>query len=1499
MNLYANVHQNFSNTGSISIFIFGTPGEIVDLEAADGFAETVTIGEDGSVAVEIPQSLAMSGTAINGQGLKIAADGEITAYLSNREFQTTDLSVIFEESSLGRSYVLASAGDFGTDGGQFSAQAIEDGTELTFTLPDGQSASVTLNAGESFKFSTTDFLGNDALGLTVDTSFDLTGTTVTSSQPVAVFSGHSCTTVGAGFCDHIVEQMPAIEFLEQNYVVGEMFSSEGLGNNLIRVIASEDETEVRVDGELVATLGRGEFHEFTLSEPARSIQTSEPALVAQYLQGATTAGEGDPALSFVPGTATWLSSYIVATPSGSEALEQNLVNIVIPTAAVASFQINGANVDPASFTAIDGTDFSVANLPIEPGIVRAEASETFQLSIFGYDLFDSFLTFGGANFASGLSQVPPEPQDDLFSVEEQATVSGNLFADNGNGPDIDRDGDPLTVVAINGSADDLGNVITLENGAQLQVDPDGSFTYVASLSDDLEPGETIIDTLTYTVSDGTEGHDRTATITVAITDDRPIIDLGNVITAGSDGDPHISTFDRVGYSFQAAGEFILFRTTDGGSEFQVRQEPFLNSSVVSVNTAITTQLGDTVVGVYAGQDTPLIIDGVEVDLTVGETITAGNGTVSFDGRAYTIIDEFGNGVWSLPSTEFNFMNLRAFAQDDFGGQIEGLLGNGDNNPANDFALRDGTVLEQPIPATSLYGAFADSWRIDQDSSLFDYAPGESTETFTNRDFPSNVVTLDDLDPQARENAEAIAIASGLEPGSFAFETTVIDIALTGVNEFAEAAEEALDFGGDDDGADVVEVDLNQAPELGEDEASVDQDGVVEIDVFANDSDPEDDAFRIVSASDPNGGTVDIDGGVLRFTPASGFSGETEITYQVEDDAGNVVSGLVRIQVGEDNQDDGASFPDLNDRSSITPSQINGVPSNLLTTTGLQQVSVAFVSETALFENTLGFFARDEEGTISEVGIAFASADGPDYGSGTLLPGDQVTLGTFAEGTEIGFFLIQRGAELGLDFADGTLRLTDENGDPTDLTGNQPPLLMFESNGGDVTNINNPLFFSVDNQPSQPLNNALNDGGNTQFISGFNTDGVLQIGVEDLVLSNSDGDFDDLVFTVSIDDAVQPNDGIDIFAAASGNVLFNNGAGQFVDSGQRLGTDSQVAALGDLDGDGDLDAVVYSPVSSTSDGVFFNDGNGIFSASADVVDFGIGDVDDLVLGDADGDGDLDVFVANDEDTSDLEFGANKIFLNDGAGSFEGSGFVFPPSNPIRFFTDPLGDEFDADDGSQEFSPDLAEGANLSSAIDVGDLDGDGDLDAVIANQAALDQILINDGTGNFTEAPRTGTIRTSDVALGDMDGDGDLDAVFVGADKLVMLNDGTGNFVQGAGFGLPDGGSDAFNVALGDLDGDGDLDAVVSSFANGDQLYFNDGDGRFGANSTLSVEASDDVVLGDLDGDDDLDAILVHDLFGSQANTALLNDGNGNFLEGDTNVSAGGLALGDLDGEVVA
>jgi hypothetical protein len=291
-------------------------------------------------------------------------------------------------------------------------------------------------------------------------------------------------------------------------------------------------------------------------------------------------------------------------------------------------------------------------------------------------------------------------------------------------------------------------------------------------------------------------------------------------------------------------------------------------------------------------------------------------------------------------------------------------------------------------------------------------------------------------------------------------------------------------------------------------------------------------------------------------------------------------------------------------------------------------------------------------------------------------------------------------------------------------------------------------------------------------------------------------------------------------------------------------DSHDVALGDLDGDGDLDAVVANH-SNQAQTVWLNDGEGNFSAHPTTPSFGAGSSGALELGDLDGDGDLDVLVLNDLDQ------AQTVWLNDGTGAFTQLGSF---------------------------------GSGYSVGGALGDLDGDGDLDAVVANrEAQAETVWLNDGAGNFSAHPTSPSFNagtdSSAVALGDLDGDGDLDAVIANYDsgagvtvENVWLNDGNGAFsahLIRPSFGA---GSESGAIRLGDLDGDGDLDAVVANHSSqAETVWLNDGSGNFSAHPTApSFEAGSSygAALGDLDGDGDLD-VLVANLGGAQ--TVWLND----------------------------
>ena len=113
--------------------------------------------------------------------------------------------------------------------------------------------------------------------------------------------------------------------------------------------------------------------------------------------------------------------------------------------------------------------------------------------------------------------VAPLARTDEFTTASTASLTGNLFADNGNGADSDFNGDALTITAINGNAAAVGQPVTLASGASLLVKADGSFTYTPN-TDPADPTDPIglppdelanLDVFTYTLSDGNGGIDTT------------------------------------------------------------------------------------------------------------------------------------------------------------------------------------------------------------------------------------------------------------------------------------------------------------------------------------------------------------------------------------------------------------------------------------------------------------------------------------------------------------------------------------------------------------------------------------------------------------------------------------------------------------------------------------------------------------------------------------------------------------------------------------------------------------------------------------------------------------------------------------------------------------------------------------------------------------------------------------------------------------------------------
>lgn len=344
---------------------------------------------------------------IEDKGIYISSNGKIAVYAFNERFRSADGTVVLPLGALGRDYYVTSHYEFLTANVSFDANnndesqllvvATEDDTEVEITTSvnsyGGHIAqipfTITLNRGQSYQLKA---------------KADLTGTRVRvldensdNCKKIAVFGGNKWTTVGdcGGAPDNLFQQAYPTSSWGTSFV--HVALAGRTSGELVKVLASEDNTQVTVAGQNRGTINAGEFLtlEFGVDQSSK-IETSKPSSVTVFSKsqecnnpGDANFQNGDPfMISYSP--SEQLLKEIRFNALNLPSIVNHYLNLVVKKGTENLTILDGQNLGNR-FSPVPGDpNFSFARIIIPEGVHQLTNSEGFIGYVYGFGFLESY-----------------------------------------------------------------------------------------------------------------------------------------------------------------------------------------------------------------------------------------------------------------------------------------------------------------------------------------------------------------------------------------------------------------------------------------------------------------------------------------------------------------------------------------------------------------------------------------------------------------------------------------------------------------------------------------------------------------------------------------------------------------------------------------------------------------------------------------------------------------------------------------------------------------------------------------------------------------------------------------------------------------------------------------------------------------------------------------------------------------------------------------------------
>lgn len=281
--------------------------------------------------------------------------------------------------------------------------ALAAGERATFTLARGETLQLTSAVPascpvESFEET---FNGTMLSYCPLGPAYDLTGTEIRASAPVAVFAGHNCAFVpyNRWACDHLEEAMFPVESWGKEVAVA-LTRPLREEPNLVRILSSADDNTITIDPPLVParTLARGAYFEIETHQDI-VISATQPISVAQTMVGQNFAGlgtvgnesPGDPSMAVGIPREQFRTNYTFLAP---ETYPESWISVVTPLDGVLT--LDGRELGPAA--RIGASGLGTLTVMIRGGTHRITGTRPFGLIVYGFGTYTSYLYPGGLDY---------------------------------------------------------------------------------------------------------------------------------------------------------------------------------------------------------------------------------------------------------------------------------------------------------------------------------------------------------------------------------------------------------------------------------------------------------------------------------------------------------------------------------------------------------------------------------------------------------------------------------------------------------------------------------------------------------------------------------------------------------------------------------------------------------------------------------------------------------------------------------------------------------------------------------------------------------------------------------------------------------------------------------------------------------------------------------------------------------------------------------------------